>query len=256
MQEKRSFQYEKSQLIEVICQLKFPTILSIESRAPADFQEMIRSRFPRYMELEPPKRDGAAEPKSHCFISGDGRYKISLTRDFIALSTVGYSCWADFAAWLDEPLGHFIGVYKPAFFERIGLRYVNGISREKLGLTGTQWRELITPAYLGVLNFEDVDERRVSKCSVDADQQLDDKCRMHLHAGPGFVKRSVRAGNTIQTVQEQEVRFILDQDIFTAGNINIKDAVSTLDLIHSHACTQFSCAITDKLHQAMKPFYL
>ena len=35
----RRYAYGKSQLIEVICQLRFPTILSIDTREPADFQE-------------------------------------------------------------------------------------------------------------------------------------------------------------------------------------------------------------------------
>ena len=35
----RRYAYGKAQLIEVICQLRFPTILSIDTREPADFQE-------------------------------------------------------------------------------------------------------------------------------------------------------------------------------------------------------------------------
>ena len=38
----RRYAYGKSQLIEVICQLRFPTILSIDTREPADFQETAR----------------------------------------------------------------------------------------------------------------------------------------------------------------------------------------------------------------------
>ena len=40
--------YEKAQLAEAICQLRFPTILSIGTKEPADFQEAIRAMFPRY----------------------------------------------------------------------------------------------------------------------------------------------------------------------------------------------------------------
>ena len=42
----RRYAYGKSQLIEVICQLRFPTILSIDTREPADFQETVRAAFP------------------------------------------------------------------------------------------------------------------------------------------------------------------------------------------------------------------
>lgn len=259
LQDKRSFQYEENQLVEVICQLRFPTILSIDAKAPADFQDLVREAFPRYM-LQPQtvvQSNGEKQSvKNHCFISTDGFYKLSLTKDFIALSTVRYSNWQEFANWLDEPLGHFISVYKPAFFERVGLRYVNAISREKLELQGCPWRELIAGEYLSVLVNEDIDEGSVNKCSVDIERKLDEKCRLRLHSGPGYIKRNVRTGNTIRAVQENEARFIFDQDIYSTGNIDICAAAAALDIIHDHADELFYLAITDKLHQAMKPVLL
>ena len=43
------FHYARSPLVEVICQLRFPTILSIGANEPAAFQEAVRRDFPRYM---------------------------------------------------------------------------------------------------------------------------------------------------------------------------------------------------------------
>ena len=40
--------YAKAQLAEVICQLRFPTILRIGASEPAEFQERIREDYPRY----------------------------------------------------------------------------------------------------------------------------------------------------------------------------------------------------------------
>ena len=40
--------YGNNQLMEVICQLRFPTILSIDAKEPADFQDAIRDVFPQY----------------------------------------------------------------------------------------------------------------------------------------------------------------------------------------------------------------
>ena len=145
--EYQRYQYARSPLIEVICQLRFPTILTINSGEPADFQEAIRQEFPRYAarkEQLPPKVVGAGgpnakvEPQSpitnHSFISADGLWKINLTKDFIALSTLRYTNWEDFALRLDKPLAQFIQVYQPAFFQRVGLRYLNAISKKRLGL--------------------------------------------------------------------------------------------------------------------------
>ena len=45
--EYQRFRYARPQLMEVICQLRFPTILAIGAQEPAAFQEAIRQDFPR-----------------------------------------------------------------------------------------------------------------------------------------------------------------------------------------------------------------
>jgi len=62
--------YRNNQLGEVICQLRFPEILSIQATLPAQFQDAIRDAFPRYMmrkEKAAPKLSG--EPGNMRFSS-------------------------------------------------------------------------------------------------------------------------------------------------------------------------------------------
>lgn len=57
--------YRRPQLMEVVCQLRFPAILSIGAREPADFQEAVRAMFPRYaakQEQPPPGSPARARP--------------------------------------------------------------------------------------------------------------------------------------------------------------------------------------------------
>jgi hypothetical protein len=42
--------YEKNPLESVICQVRFPTILRVDSEVPSDFQDRIRGRFPIFSE--------------------------------------------------------------------------------------------------------------------------------------------------------------------------------------------------------------
>ena len=83
---------------EVICQLRFPSILSINQVEPAEFQEDIRDAFPQYARRQdlPPIVGGQTPPPpvtNYHFLSEDGRWKLNLTKDFIALSTLYYpSC--------------------------------------------------------------------------------------------------------------------------------------------------------------------
>lgn len=254
----KRFEYGKNQLVEVICQLRFPAILSINAKSPVDFQDAVRAAFPRYM-MQPEKlktQGGEETVKNHMFISENGKYKLSLTRDFIALSTLSYSSWGDFAGWLDEPLGNFISIYKPAFFERIGLRYVNGFSRSMLGLEDCLWSELIEPEYLGVVSRGDIDEKRLVRASQDVEYKLDERCTLKLHAGPGHVRRNIRTGDSVKAVQERETRFILDQDLSVSGDIKLCDAAETMETLHSHADRIFAEAVTDRLHEAMEPVYI
>ena len=255
----KPFIYENNQIVETICQLRFPAILSIDTREPADFQETVREEYPRYTcreETQPTQNGAGKTTKNHSFISEDGRWKLNLTRDFIALSTVSYGGWESFAHRLDSALSSFIQIYKPAFFERVGLRYLNGISREKLGLTDCRWNDLLQSKYLGVLDDDAVDESSVAKCAVDVEQKLDGRCSMKLHAGPGTIRRAMRTDKGLQTVQEPETRFILDLDLYAGGKIPLADVAGTLEDLHSHADRVFSDAITDTLHNAMSPVEL
>ncbi len=251
----KPFIYEKQQLIETICQLRFPTILSIDAKEPADFQDTIRALFPRYacQTDSVPGPDGKPQQvRNHNFITEDGAYKISLTKDFIALSTMRYPGWEGFARMLDEPLGQFIRVYKPAYFSRIGLRYLNAFSREKLDLTGRRWDELLQPQMLGILGGN-IDESDVVKCSLEVERRFTERFGLKLHAGPGNIRRTTRTGAGIKTVQEPETRFILDIDVYAGGNTPLGAAAETLEQLHAHADRVFSEAITDTLHSALEP---
>lgn len=249
--------YNKSQLAEVICQLRFPEILTINTNQPAEFQEMIRSIFPMYSvrkETSAPVITGtsgsyqieqAPATNNHQFITEDGKWRINLTSKFISLSCSEYSTWKEFAARLDSPLAAFINVYRPAYFERIGLRYMNFISRVDLGLTTTPYVELIQPQYLGILGETDVSEANVTRSGVDAEIKLHSGCHAKLHAGPGMVSRN---GKT-----DPEVKFIFDQDLYMPGKTPVNYAAGALETLHTHANPIFRGAITDLLHNAMEP---
>ena len=250
------FHYVRSPLVEVICQLRFPTILSIGANEPAAFQEAIRKDFPKYMtrqEQLPPKvvKKGnatALEPQkpitNYHFISEDGRWKINLTQNFIALSTLSYQRWEDFAIRLDQALAQFIQIYQPAYFERIGLRYVNAVSRQRLGLEGQLWDDLIQSQYIGILGEPDVEESEIAKCSLEVDTPLVGGYRMKLRTGPGLVG----GGKT-----DKEVKFVLDADFSTAGKMTAEAVPEKLERMHRFAVCFFQGAITKELHEAMGP---
>lgn len=252
--------YPNAPVHEVICQLRFPTILTINNVEPADFQEAIRVEFPQYarrQDVTPPKVTGLGGPNpkveqqppvtNYNFLSADGKWKLNLTENFIALSTLRYPGWPEFARMLDKPLASFIRIYKPAYFQRVGLRYVNLVSRAKLGLEGTPWTELIAPAYTGPLQEPDVAEDSVLNCGCDLLLKLDSSCQAKVHAGPGRIKN-----NAPNAPQDPEVKFIFDMDLSMNGQTPCTLAAAALETLHGHSTRLFEGAVTDRLRDAME----
>lgn len=249
--------YGKNQLTDVICQLRFPEILSVNMAAPVQFQEAIRQEYPRYQlrqDIPAPKITGVPgqftlenQPRTinHQFSSADGSLRVNLTSKFISVSCAKYTCWEDFADMLDKPLAAFIRLYRPAYFERIGLRYLNVFSRKALELEGTPFADLFSPCYLGPLAEEDVNETGIARCTLDLEMAIRGGCRLKLHAGPGRIKKN--------GVDDPETKFVFDQDIFMPGQIPVNLSAGALQTLHSQAYGIFRGAITDTLHNAMEP---
>lgn len=237
--------YDTNPLAEVICQLRFPEILTIQTQLPDAFQERIRHQFPKYTLRKERLPGQKEETNNYQFSSADGVWRVNLTSKFISLACSRYTCWENFANMLDKPLAAFIQVYTPAYFERVGLRYLNFISRKRLGLEDCAFRDLIESRFLGILSDNDVNEAATVRCSVDADTALRGGCRVKIHAGPGKISRN--------GTPDPEVNFIFDMDLYMSGNVPVNVSAGALQTLHSHSYNIFRNAITDTLHEAMGP---
>lgn len=249
--------YAKRQLVEVICQLRFPEILKIETDAPADFQERIRQIYPQYekkLEQLPPQMvNGKPVPQgtacNHQFVSAEGQWKVSLTKGFIALSTYGYTRWEEFAQRLDRVLAAFIETYHPSWLTRVGLRYVNAFRREALGLEDMLWKELIRPGFLGLMAEPDAQETAFLKQELTATFQTPGGAKANVKSGPGLLRK---INNRTRETTEEKV-FMLDLDLYMDGKTELGHAVPALNIVHENAGSLFRSAITETLRDAMEP---
>lgn len=249
--------FQKNQLAEVICQFRFPDILIINTTPPAQFQEMIRDDFPQYsvrQESTGPKINNVngilqvenpPTTTNYQFATADNHWRVNLTSSFISLCCNRYTRWEDFAKIFDKVLAAFIKIYSPAYFTRVGLRYLNFISRKDLSLSGIPFSDLIEPCYLGPLGEYDVSEANVTRSTVDAQIQLRGGCTLKVHAGPGMVKRN--------GISDDESKFIFDQDLFMSGNIPVQVSAGAMNTLHCQAYSVFRGAIKDMLFEAMEP---
>jgi uncharacterized protein (TIGR04255 family) len=248
--------YENNPLEEVICQLRFPPILKIETEPPAGFQEEIRADYPFYEAKSPLRLPAGLPPnlaqmivadlplggqKSHDFDSKDRAWSLNLTREFVALTCRAYDRWENFRERLAGPLGALRTQYNPAFFTRVGLRYRNVIRRSRLKLDTTPWSDLLRPAVSGILG------------APETAGQVKDVRSVFLLDLPEEVGRvQVSSGLAIDG-QMNEVVFLIDADFHTEQQTETSHVFPRLNAFNRYARLFFRWCITDRLHNAMRP---
>lgn len=253
--------YRKNPLDRVVCQLRFPPILRIETTLPADFQEAIRSQYPNFAEgpgfqLQLPAdmaeelpaeiikqlvQGDAPAAKNYEFGSEDGIWKVNLTRTFLALTTTKYERWELFKDRLNGPLKALIDTYAPDHFSRVGLRYVDVIRRSALGLSGVPWHELLAQHLSGLLGSPEVG------ASVDA---LESTYILTLDDGSSSVRILTKF---VKAKADGEVCFMIDSDFFKTKKTRLEEVIEKLDYFNKRSSRLMRWSVTDRLHNAMEP---
>jgi len=253
--------YKKNPLVQVTCQLRFPSILKI-NESPVEFQEKIRDNYPIYnckTELQQtitfdtqmttkmqliPKTKQTTTVKNHNFSSIDTKWHINLTPTFLALTTYKYADWEDFSEKLQQPFKALCEIYKPTYFERVGLRYIDAFDRSKLNLKKTKWSKLIQPFVLGFASNRHV-EKDVKRTKNNAEIDLGNGATALIQTGLGAI-------GDLPLLSNSESVFIFDTDMYMIRKQE-HEVNETLNYLHNNAIKIIHSAIKPKLHQAMEP---
>ncbi len=245
--------YEKSPLLQVIAQARFPTILRIDSESPAAFQERVRHDYPKFSAtqrallptfaiLQQVQGGPTKLPNEFSFESDDESWKVVINQDFLSLQTTNYNRWEEFETRLGSLMSALVEIYRPAYFSRLGLRYVDVIARELLGLSGTHWRDLVAPQVLGELGNSELEGR-----TEEAGRQLRikdlDNVGVLLQHGLAFTENAKPGENG----------YVIDIDVYESGQISNDGALAKFRHFNSTAGRAFRWCITDKLHDALVP---
>lgn len=257
--------YEKNPLVRVTCGLRFPPILSIVSKEPAEFQEKIRAYYPLYetgFVLTPlvqqsipgvitPQGLPSALPTVHRFISADHVAEIDLARDFISISTQKYKRWEDFRDGINLAMSALESVYKPPFYVHVELRYQDIIDREVLGLGDTAWSELIRGPVIGLLADPAVAPMVISRQSQTL-INIGDGAFLNLVQSLGQQAFQVVQGQQI-TVQVGSSKYGIDADFYTSKRRSSAEVPADLARFNRESGYFFRWAITTKLRSALRP---
>lgn len=250
--------YNKTPLESVICQLRFPPILKIDSELPSDFQEKIRAVYPLFEESEGniPLPQGLPKilgnelagklglgPKSYNFKTDDRKWTVALTREFIALSTVDYQKWETFRENLLIVFNALNEIYKPSFFIRVGLRYRDVIRRSKIGLSIEKdlWPDLLHPLVAGSLGSPDL---------ATSIEEYFNTMVVKLENGNGLVR--IKHG-LVEAKDNKEECYLIDCDYFSDDKTEVKNVIESLNRFNKEERKFFRWCINDKLHHAMEP---
>ena len=251
--------YEKNPIFRVICQIKFPTLLRINSNDPAEFQEVVRDMgFPLfYSQLEKFEEITECDTESNTktrllnnyhFLSEDKTKQINLTSGFISYSVksidgkVVYNNWNDFKNVLYPILELFELEYRPAFYERIGLRYFDAINKEELFTEECTWKDLLHPHVLGLLNADGISKEQIGMCVTDAVVRLD----------PAFKNRYIKLHTGLGKISgDDKVQFIIDSDFYAEEQANLLQVKEILDYLHAFSGKFIRGCFTNKLDDAL-----
>ncbi len=244
--------YEINPIFEVICQLRFHTILKI-SEPPVSFQDKIRNEYPDYR-LDPVVPDGVfpmfigASEVQHRFVSEDGVWQVLLAKDNISLTNFGgYTSFEDFSCRLDAILDAFDSEYSPSAYSRIGLRYRNLIARSVFPqIKSLEWKKLIPEYIAPELHDGNIGESKVYGFEKKIILQEDNEKINVFHV---LQKMS---GELHGTEFEDELAYIIDIDSYTEEKINDRNILrNAVQSFKQNIQNIFRYSISDELHSAL-----
>lgn len=242
--------YENNPLSEVVFQVRFPRILAIDERLPAEFQTMLGADYPFVETREvvnlPVEMAGdiAAFRRTHYdFVTEARDYTVTLCSEFLAITTRNYERWENFLKHIECAMAALENSYAIPMFIRVGLRYVDQISRKSLALEDVRWSELVKKTALGIVSDDDV--------PIDAVLEFQNAIVLAL---PASDKALIRTGFGKSDPTGEEVIFFVDSDFFSDRIIKGKqDAINACRAFNKQAGYAFRWFITDRLHHALGP---
>lgn len=251
--------YKNNQIVEMICQVRFPTILRINNESDellSKFQDKIKSDFNNYKSInenvfnvnmkEMESKIENITPqimrnsiKNHMFYSDNEKSKVNLTSNFLSVTFSKYECWSDFQKIFMHVLDSFCEIYNVNNFNRIGIRYVNAFSKKELNIDEEDmWNKYLDDTIVGLsLKYT------VKVYNTTIEIPFEDNTQMRIIAGLGE-KGNVNSPNSIPV-------FIIDKDTYELGSFIKNEINEKLDNLHKHNSEIFEALIKDELRNKM-----
>lgn len=247
--------FKRNVIKNVICQIRFPPILKIESDIPTEFQDRIRTYFPNYerkveygIDLSSnienmnsvmliKKLNKQTANINHEFSTIDGNCKINMGKTFIAISMIKYPRWEEFKEAFLRPLTLFIEFYNPMIFTRIGLRYIDVIDRKELNLEEIPWIELINHHVLGLIGSDKYE--RLNSFNTNQEICLENNSFVRIMTTCAINDKS------------QDSCLLIDSDFYCNANVAIQEYDNYLEYLHNESTGYIHWVMKDLLKKSL-----
>lgn len=254
--------YGRHTLNQVICQIRFPTILAIGSEPPTAFQDRVRAEYPVYQRQEMPflptqiadfvsslpVRPSASV--AHQFSTSDLKRSITLAPEFLAITESDYEEWPVLRRQIDAVQTTLEQIYVPAFYSRVGLRYQDVIDRDDAGVADRGWRELVNPPLTGLLGTADAAVRDgVMEYAATTVVRLDSVHDGMVRIQYGLARKA--DSPLVPAPADAPAVFVIDADYYTEVRHEGGAVLGTLDNFRTEAGNLFRWAISPTLSDAL-----
>jgi len=130
----------------VVCQLRFPAVLALEAQPPVEFQKGMKKDYPvahrpqaATLGLRPEPGFQLSLSKYWAFEDKESKWTVSLGHNFLSLETKHYRRFEEFLDRFRSILKFACELYPIELRERLGLRYVDRISRSREPRLPADW---------------------------------------------------------------------------------------------------------------------
>lgn len=206
----------RSPLAFVVAQVRFPLVASIaEQEFIAPFQERIRSTYSdlkaeneTQVTLTPDGIQVKEGSRVWRFSESDGPWEVTLSSEFLALSTRSYTNRDDFMTRLGVLLGALEERVAPRTVRRLGVRYIDRVigpeaSRESM-------TTLVRPEVVGVTAVDLPDAVRQSHSLTECEYHFEEDPPSSLRAKWGFLPPNATFDPAVQPADKDS--WVLDVD--------------------------------------------
>ena len=239
---------KQSPLELVVCQVRFPTILALANgAAPAAFENRVRAKYPvptqkMRVNLELDPTSGAMRQVKESFWSfddEDASWTVSLGQGFLSIETKRYESFEAFLARFEELVEIIKQEYKVSLQDRIGLRYIDRISKDRDKRLPDDWKKHLPDTLIPLRSF--ADPARGQLANFETRLAFDDAV---LAIRSNFVDKSFPGAT--------EDELVLDFDCYSEKRAKIALSKDVLSSFRSASYSAFRWSIGDLIEDLKK----